>query len=119
MRIKVAIDVTIPLKKEWRVRDRYGEFVTVNFKYEKFGVYCHMCRVLGDTDKVCPELFKHDSDDGVCNWGPYLKPASQKIGTAATNRWIHDPIPATMPRQTMLRMLLLLAEIQLLKVQEI
>ena len=95
----MAIDVTVPLKKQWRVRSSNGEFVTINFKYEKLGVFCHRCGVLGHTDKGCPEFFELDSDDDVCNWGPYLKPASQRIGAAATNRWLQDPIPATIPQQ--------------------
>jgi len=99
MRIKVAIDVTVPLKKEWRVRASNGAFVTIDFKYEKLGVFCHRCGVLGHTDKFCPELFELDSDDGVRNWGPFLKPVSQRIGTAATNRWLQDPIPAVIPPQ--------------------
>jgi len=82
MRLKVSIDVTAPLKKEWRVRARNGEFVSVVFKYEKLGVFCHRCGVIGHTDKVCPELFELDSDDGVRNWGPFLKPASHRVGTA-------------------------------------
>ena len=44
-------------------------------------------------------MYELDSDDGVRNWGVYLKPAAQRFGTAATNRWLQDPIPATMPRQ--------------------
>jgi hypothetical protein len=100
MRLRVAIDVTVPLKKEWRVRASNGAFVTVNFKYEKLGVFCHRCGLLGHTDKVCPELYELDSDDGVRNWGADLKPVSHKIGTAATNRWLQDPIPASVPRQT-------------------
>jgi len=34
MRIKVTIDVIVPLKKEWCVCASNGSFVTVNFKYE-------------------------------------------------------------------------------------
>jgi len=98
MQIKVAIDVTVPLKKEWHVCAVNGEFVTVNFKYEKLGVFCHRCGVLGHTDKACPELFELDVDDDVRNWGVFLKPAAQRIGTAATNRWLQDPISATMSR---------------------
>jgi hypothetical protein len=96
MRLKVAIDVTVPLKQEWRVRATNGEFVTVTFKYEKLGIFCHRCGLLGHTDKVCPDLFELESDDGVRRWGPYLKPSSQRIGTAATNRWLQDPIPVSM-----------------------
>jgi len=68
MRIKVSIDVTVPLKKEWRIRASNGFFVTNNFKYEKLGVSYHGCGVLGHTDEVCLELFELDSDDGVRNW---------------------------------------------------
>jgi len=56
--------------------------------------------LIGHTDKVCPELFELDADDGIRNWGADLKPISQRIGIAATNRWLHDPIPATMPPHT-------------------
>jgi len=100
MRVKVSIDVTVPLKKEWRVRANNGEFVTVNFMYEKLGVFCHKCGIIGHTDKTCPELFELEADDGIRHWGPYLKPAAHRIGTAATNRWLQDPIPPTVPRQT-------------------
>jgi hypothetical protein len=49
---------------------------------------------------VCPELFELKADDGVRNWGAYLKPTLQRIGTAVTNRWIQDPIPVVVPRHT-------------------
>jgi len=100
MRVRVAIDVTVPLKKEWCVRATNGVFVTVNFKYEKLGVFCHRCGLIGHTDKVCPKLFELNADDGVRNWGANLKPALQRIGTAATNRWLQDPILVTVPPLT-------------------
>jgi len=98
MRVRVAIDVTVPLKKEWRVRASNGDFVTVYFKYEKLGVFCHKCGLIGHTDKVCSDLFELEADDGVRNWGADLKPVTQRIGTAAANRWLQDPIPASMPQ---------------------
>jgi hypothetical protein len=99
MRIRVAVDRIVPLKKEWRVRATNGAFVTVNFKYEKLGVFCHRCRLIGHTDKVCLKLFELDSDDSVRNWGADLKPASQRIGTSATNHWLQDLIIATASHQ--------------------
>ena len=63
------------------------------------GVFRHRCGLIGHTDKVCPELFELEYDDGVRNWGAYLKLVSQKIGMAATNRWLQDPIPSTVSHQ--------------------
>ena len=50
--------------------------------------FCHRCGLIGHTDKVCPELFELESDDGVRNWGADLKPVTQRIGTTTTNRWL-------------------------------
>jgi len=99
MRVRVAIDITVTLKKEWHVRASNGAFVIVNFKYEKLGVFCHRCGLIGHTDKGCPDLFELEADDGVRNWGADLKPVTQRIGTAATNRWLQDPIPASTTQQ--------------------
>jgi len=93
MRIKVKLDVTQPLKKEWRVRVNDGNYVPVFFKYEKLGVFCYICGLIGHTDKVCPELFEINSDDGVRGWGPDLKPVAHRVGTSATNKWLQDLIP--------------------------
>jgi hypothetical protein len=35
MRIRVKVDVRLPLKKEMKVKDREGEWCTMKFKYEK------------------------------------------------------------------------------------
>ena len=50
--------------------------------------------------KCARSCFELDVDDGVRNWGGDLKPASQRIGIAATNRWLQDPIPATISPPT-------------------
>lgn len=52
-----------------------------------------MCGLLGHTDKVFPDLFELESDDGVRNRGPDLKPNAAHIGSAANNKWLQDPIP--------------------------
>jgi len=69
MRIKVRIDVTLTLKKEWRVSTNDGNYAIIFFKYEKLGVFYYMCGIPSHTDKVCPNLFELDSDDGAFEWG--------------------------------------------------
>ena len=91
MRLKVRIDVTLPLKKEWQVRIKDDSFTTIKFKYEKLGIFCYLCGLLGHTDKSCPRLFEMEEDDGVRGWGEFFRPIDRRMGTATTNVWLQDP----------------------------
>jgi hypothetical protein len=94
MRLKVRINVTNPLQKSWKVRANEGNFVEILFKYEKLGIFCFLCGVLGHTDKDCTKLFDMEQDDGVREWGDNIRPIIKRMGTAATNKYLQDPIPS-------------------------
>jgi HAMP domain-containing protein len=94
MRLKVRINVTNPLQKSWKVRANEGNFVEILFKYEKLGIFCFLCGVLGHTDKDCTKLFDMEQDDGVREWGDNIRPLIKRMGTAATNKYLQDPIPS-------------------------
>jgi hypothetical protein len=94
MRLKVRINVQNPLQQSWRVRANVGNFVQILFKYEKLGIFCYLCGLLGHTDKNCPKLFDMDHDDGVRQWGENLRPLINRMGTAATNKYLKDLIPS-------------------------
>jgi hypothetical protein len=68
--------------------------VTILFKYEKLGVFCYLCGVVGHTDKSCPKLFDMEHDDGTRGWGENIRPLIKRMGTAATNKYLQDPIPS-------------------------
>jgi hypothetical protein len=98
MRLKVRIDVTVPLKQEWQIRVNDGSYATMQFKYEKLGVFCYLCGLLGHTDKTCPNRFEMEEDNDIRGWGEWLKPVVRRLGTAATNIWLQDPIPQRLQR---------------------
>jgi 14-3-3 protein epsilon len=95
MRLKVRINVNNPLQQRWKVRANEGNYVQISFKYEKLGIFCYLCGVLGHTDKNCPKLFDLEYDDGTREWGENLRPLANRIGTAATNKYLKDPIPSS------------------------
>jgi 14-3-3 protein epsilon len=80
MRLKVRINVNNPLKQGWKVRSSEGNFVPILFKYEKLGIFCFLCGMLGHTDKSCPKLFDMEIDDGTRGWG--------KIFVLWLNGWV-------------------------------
>jgi hypothetical protein len=94
MRLKVRINVNKPLQQSWKVRVNEGNYVQIVFKYEKLGIFCYLCGLLGHTDKNCPKLFDMDHDDGVRGWGESIRPLITRMGTSATNKYIKDPIPS-------------------------
>jgi hypothetical protein len=94
MRLKVRINVNNPLQQGWKVRSSEGNFVPIVFKYEKLGIFCYLCGILGHTDKSCPKLFDMEIDDGTRGWGENIRPLVKRMGTAATNKYLQDPIPS-------------------------
>jgi 14-3-3 protein epsilon len=94
MRLKVRININNPLKQSWKVRANEGNYVQIQFKYERLGIFCYLCGVLGHTDKGCPKLFDMEQDDGSRGWGENIRPIIKRMGTAATNKYLQDPIPS-------------------------
>ena len=83
MKLKVRINVTEPLKHEWKIQKGGGERVTMIFKYESLGLFCYVCGILVHSNMTYEMLFDKDVDDGV-RWGANLKPEPHKVGTIET-----------------------------------
>ena len=57
IRIRVAVDVLIPLVRYKMIKLRNGNLHRVNFKYERLGTFCFICGLLGHVERFCPTLF--------------------------------------------------------------
>ncbi|CAN1849476.1 hypothetical protein LINPERHAP1_LOCUS39385 [Linum perenne] len=69
MRIRVRVDVRLPLKREKRVRKAGGEAVMCKFQYERLPDFCYICGKMGHTDRFCEVLFRVPEDQIVRLWG--------------------------------------------------
>lgn len=65
MRIRVKVDVRVPLKKEKKIKKPGGEWKVVHFKYERLGIFCFACGLIGHTEQYCEKLLLVERDDGV------------------------------------------------------
>ncbi|MCI36871.1 hypothetical protein A2U01_0058095, partial [Trifolium medium] len=68
MRVRVKVDVRQPLKKDTKVKNKVGEWCTVNFKYEKLGVFCFVCGIMGHAENKCEICFSMENDNGSRGW---------------------------------------------------
>ncbi|MCH95184.1 hypothetical protein A2U01_0016158, partial [Trifolium medium] len=73
MRVRVKVDVRQPLKKDTKVKNKEGEWCTVNFKYEKLGVFCFVCGIMGHAEKKCAIRFSMEHDDGIRGWSGEIR----------------------------------------------
>jgi hypothetical protein len=89
MRIKVAVDVNQPLKKEWKIRKEGGDWIMLQFKYEKLGIFCFRCGIIGHTENFCATKFEEGAEEGIAGWGPYLRAEARRIG-GTSNRWLSN-----------------------------
>jgi hypothetical protein len=67
MRVRVMVDVRKPLVCTKSVKKKGAMAVIVNIKYERIGIYCYYCGLLGHTEDSCEKLYDVQEDDGVRN----------------------------------------------------
>jgi hypothetical protein len=90
MRIKVRLDIRQPLKKESRVKNQGGDWCTVHFKYEKLGVFCFVCGMIGHSENRCAVRFSMVDDDGSRAWSKELRAEPRRRGGRQTSKWLLD-----------------------------
>jgi 14-3-3 protein epsilon len=90
MRLKVRIDVRQPLKRDTKVKDREGKWCTIKFKYEKLGIFCFVCGVMGHAENKCELRFAMEQDDGVRGWSVELRAENRRHGGRLTSRWLRE-----------------------------
>ncbi|PNX81632.1 endonuclease/exonuclease/phosphatase family protein, partial [Trifolium pratense] len=88
MRLRVRIDVRLPLKKDSRVKDRNGEWCMVKFKYEKLGIFCFVCGIMGHTESKCEIRFAMNNDDGRREWSNELRAEPKRAAGRPVSRWL-------------------------------
>jgi hypothetical protein len=68
MRLRVKVDVRQPLKRNTKVKNKEGGWCEVQFKYEKLGIFCFVCGIMGHAENKCEVRFSMEQDDGVRGW---------------------------------------------------
>jgi 14-3-3 protein epsilon len=89
MRIRVAVNVKEALKKSFTFEKEDGGIVHLHFKYEKLGVFCFECGLIGHSESFCPKKFDPNYVEGEKGWGNFIRAGNSAIGGGATiNKWL-------------------------------
>jgi hypothetical protein len=90
MRIRVQIDVRKPLKKDTKEMNREGQWCTVNFKYEKLGIFFFVCGIMGHAENKCEVRFAMEQDDGRRDWSSDIRVDPRRQGGRMASRWLRE-----------------------------
>lgn len=76
-RVKVAMDVTRPLRRVLRFRNRMGQLSMVEIKYERLPTFCYVCGILGHIERDCVEATE-DERSMEHQWGSWLRASPRR-----------------------------------------
>ncbi|PNX58764.1 hypothetical protein L195_g051077, partial [Trifolium pratense] len=90
MRVKVRVDVRRPLKIEKKIVLNGGLGGVVKFKYERLGLSCFVCGVIGHSENKCEVKYAMERDDGRRGWSNEIRAEVRRPGGRAESRWLRD-----------------------------
>ena len=76
-RVKLLIDVNKPLRRNQHIRNKCGDVVRIDFKYERLPFFCFHCGILGHSEKDCNHVSEDLIEKGY-GWGLWIKASPRK-----------------------------------------
>ncbi|KAL0403880.1 UNVERIFIED_CONTAM: hypothetical protein Sradi_2028800 [Sesamum radiatum] len=88
MRIRAAINVTLPLVRALRVVTTMGDEVVVSLTYERLQNFCYLCGHLDHISKFCAWQFEEGFEDpgDETPYGPWLRAPVSSWGNSRTSK---------------------------------
>lgn len=100
LRIRVAIDILRPLKSKMRIKKAGGDWLWIQFKYERLPSFCFFCGLIGHSEKFCEALFDNPQGHESRKYDSSLRAQMRNQGTSKENQWLRgaDGGAVTQPR---------------------
>lgn len=88
MRIRIRLDIRKPIKRKKKIVKKDGTELMVVCKYERLGEFCFSCGMVTHTDRFCRANANKDGDDGVKEWGSWLRAPPRKVAGQTQSKWL-------------------------------
>ncbi|KAL2930887.1 Gag polyprotein [Bienertia sinuspersici] len=72
------VDVRKPLRRHQWIKDKKGNEVKIEYKYERLPYFCFACGVIGHSEKDCLYIDEEDRTKKL-GWGLFLKASPRKV----------------------------------------
>lgn len=88
LRIQVAIDVRKPLKSKMRIKKKGGDWLWINFKYERLPSFCFFCGKIGHAERFCELLFDNPDKSEERKFDSTLRAPTRRQQAGGFNQWL-------------------------------
>lgn len=88
LRIRVSIDLNRPLKNRMKIKKPGGEWLWIQFKYERLPSFCFYCGRIGHTEKFCEEMFDNTQSSEGRRYDSSLRAPVRGQGLSKENQWL-------------------------------
>ncbi|KAA3459399.1 nucleolin-like [Gossypium australe] len=89
MRIRVLIDISLPLKRRKRIGIGQNRFMYVNFQYERLPLFCFICGRLGHGESYCEVRLILGNQQPEFGWDLSLRAAPRR-GGQVVSKWLRE-----------------------------
>ena len=73
------------------IKKKGAASITVHLKYERLGIFCYYCGIIGHAEDSCEKLYDVQEDNGVRNWGHDIRVEINRRGRDGGNRqWVEE-----------------------------
>lgn len=88
LRIRVAIDIDRPLKRRMKIKKPGGEWLWIQFKYERLPSFCFYCGRIGHAEKFCEEMFDNSQNNEMRRYDSSLRAPLRGQELSKANQWL-------------------------------
>lgn len=90
LRVRVAVDLSKPLKRKMKVRKAGNEWFWIVFKYENVPTFCFICGIIGHSEKFCSRLFDTTESEITRPYGSWMRAPFKRQTNLIGERWPRD-----------------------------
>ncbi|XP_062104125.1 uncharacterized protein LOC133815285 [Humulus lupulus] len=90
MRIRVLLNVDLPVKRKMNIKNQNGQICCVQFKYEDLTTFCFICGILGHSERFCEKIFDTPQHLLVKLYGLGIKAAPRRRNHTIGSQWLRQ-----------------------------
>ena len=81
------MDVHKPLKRRTKIKKFGGEWLWVDFRYERLNLFYFICGCLGHTNRKCSKLYEYHEGNVFKPYGSWMRASHRKLLVHGGDRW--------------------------------